>query len=314
VDAPRCSPTFRSLDGSPLGSTARKRVWALVTLPLPWPPDIGDHSLLASSAIHTVKGLRLQGIAPMERGGPEERAVGDELLVIAYRRPPGPFARLERFEVTIAHHDLVDLLRHLADPAATGFEPVPAGRPVVDLAVCTHGSRDRCCGTDGTRLAAELARSLPAHVGLWRTSHTGGHRFAPTAMTFPDGRGWAWLDRELATTVALHDRPATTLAGHDRGSTGFDDPLTMAADAAVLQTEGWSWLDTTREAAVVGRDGPHATVLVRATSHHGSTTERLVGLEVAEGVPVPPCGEAPDRSTKTTESIRVRHVGTPVPG
>ena len=48
------------------------------------------------------------------------------------------------------------------------------------LLVCTHGGRDRCCGSDGTRLFQALFP--PPGVRVWRTSHTAGHRFAPTAI------------------------------------------------------------------------------------------------------------------------------------
>ena len=49
---------------------------------------------------------------------------------------------------------------------------------------------DRCCGSLGTALAQELLADplqLGDDVRVWRTSHTGGHRFAPTALVLPQG-------------------------------------------------------------------------------------------------------------------------------
>ena len=38
-------------------------------------------------------------------------------------------------------------------------------------------------------------------VRLWRTSHTGGHRFAPTAIALPSASLWAWADAALLAQV-----------------------------------------------------------------------------------------------------------------
>jgi len=53
------------------------------------------------------------------------------------------------------------------------------------LLVCNHGSRDRCCGTLGGLVFAKLHRERPDWV--WQSSHLGGHRFAPVALSLPDG-------------------------------------------------------------------------------------------------------------------------------
>lgn len=52
------------------------------------------------------------------------------------------------------------------------------------LLVCTHGTRDRCCGTLGVKLVKALRGQ---GVEVWEVSHLGGHRFAPTLW---DLAGW----------------------------------------------------------------------------------------------------------------------------
>jgi len=53
------------------------------------------------------------------------------------------------------------------------------------LLVCTNGTRDRCCGTLGGMVFAKMHRHRPELV--WQCSHLGGHRFAPTVLTMPNG-------------------------------------------------------------------------------------------------------------------------------
>lgn len=51
--------------------------------------------------------------------------------------------------------------------------------------VCTNGKRDRSCAVRG----AALYRAFAEQAGecVWMTTHLGGHRFAPTLLSLPDG-------------------------------------------------------------------------------------------------------------------------------
>jgi hypothetical protein len=78
---------------------------------------------------------------------------------------------------------VVDIL--VTDPAgstATAVGPAPS-----DVLLCTHGSRERCCGRFGTQLLTDVAPRWDG-VRVRRTSHTGGHRDASTWYSFREGR------------------------------------------------------------------------------------------------------------------------------
>ncbi|KAJ1939960.1 hypothetical protein GGF37_004182 [Kickxella alabastrina] len=67
--------------------------------------------------------------------------------------------------------------------------------------VCTHGSRDRLCGTHGGALLREVRRVIEErgvgkHVAAWETSHVGGHKYAANAIIYPRGDWYGtWCDR-----------------------------------------------------------------------------------------------------------------------
>lgn len=65
--------------------------------------------------------------------------------------------------------------------------------------VCTNGSRDRCCATLGVPVYLTMA----AYAGdqVWQTTHTGGHRFAPTMIVLPHGLYYGRLSVEDATSI-----------------------------------------------------------------------------------------------------------------
>jgi len=64
------------------------------------------------------------------------------------------------------------------------------------ILVCTHGKRDQCCGRLGGKIFAKLHARKSAWV--WQTSHLGGHRFAPTLLTLPDGMMYGRIPEEEA--------------------------------------------------------------------------------------------------------------------
>lgn len=65
--------------------------------------------------------------------------------------------------------------RHYADHALD--EPL--------ILVCTNGKRDKCCAKFGLPLYKSLAKRRGGQI--WQTTHFGGHKFAPTFVSLPQG-------------------------------------------------------------------------------------------------------------------------------
>jgi hypothetical protein len=108
------------------------------------------------------------------------------------------------------------------------------------LLVCTNGRRDVCCALRGRPVALEAAGLAPGRV--WESSHTGGHRFAPTAVLLPHGVALARLDgARCADVLAAADEgrlPAWALGPrHDRGRSGLSGPG-QAAESHVRHRAG----------------------------------------------------------------------------
>ncbi len=174
----------------------------------------------------------------------------------------------------------------------------PAVRPSV--LVCTQGTHDICCGSDGVRLSGDLARTLPA-VDVYRVSHTGGHRFAPTAMTMPDGRMWAWLDVDDIARIFDRSGDHTDLAQRCRGWWGADPGAPQAAEVAVFERLGWA----ARPTGVSGESSPYVVDLADRSVQ--------VRVEAARTVPTIACrsrGGVPAKRA-TEYAARVISRGTP---
>ena len=125
------------------------------------------------------------------------------------------------------------------------------------MLVCGHGRRDVCCGSQGTALVTGCPRD-PARFGgtvrLWRTSHTGGHRFAPTAIVLPQGTVWAYLDADALRRITFRQGPLDDLLPRYRGCAGVGPAAVQALEREAFAEVGWEWLDWQRRGSV-GDDG-----------------------------------------------------------
>jgi hypothetical protein len=81
--------------------------------------------------------------------------------------------------------DVDALLAAESTPAHLPGTPLPT--PGSAALVCTNAKRDQCCAVLGRPLAAMMATAASQNTQVWETSHTGGHRFAPTFVSLPDG-------------------------------------------------------------------------------------------------------------------------------
>lgn len=179
-----------SLDaGEPVAGSAacRTDVWLALEYDAPWGTKAVAEARLPSTVIShllavptLVPGARVQLIRRTSKLEARESVilfVGVSSLV----RPA-----VVRFELP-SHEALLELNLPQIVGAMRSGASVP-GAALIDkplVLVCTNGKRDRCCAKWGLPIYAGLADR--DEVECWQTTHLGGHRFAPTLLTLPDG-------------------------------------------------------------------------------------------------------------------------------
>jgi hypothetical protein len=288
VDGPlelRCAPWTLDLGVDPIGSAVELTRLVTVEVPLPWPADVGDLPWIADLALET--GTRVQTIVP-------EGARTDGAVLLTRWSAQGA-----RFTGTDWLVPAVEVPDALAAIVAGGDPDVPGEDAPDEVLVCGHGSRDRCCGGSGTRLAVEARASLP-DLRVRRTSHLGGHRFAPTALSMPDGRVWAFLDAEALAGIVDRRLHPIEARDHYRGHVGID-PWAQVVEAVGLSEHGWAALDVDElDAEVdVAPDGLSATVTLRWDGPTGPG-ERTARVGIRRRYPVLQCGLPPEAAQKTS--------------
>lgn len=240
-----CSVLWQHDDTCAYGTAARAGFFVVLEQPGPWGRKAAEESHLPREV-----GVELDRSASsaggrfmlMRRPGPHvDRHAGHHVLV-GYAGGPSAEAWLLKGQVASP----TDLLALDWSALVDGrVEAVAATLPGAGLSppallICTNGRRDVCCAVRGRPLAAAAADIDPERV--WEVSHTGGHRFAPTAVLLPWGQALARLTDETAGLLlrsSLTNEIPRNLLGptHDRGRSALAPDL-QAAESFVRHLLG----------------------------------------------------------------------------
>jgi hypothetical protein len=152
-----------------------------------------------------------------------------------------------------------------------------------DILVCTHGMRDKCCARFGqpffreAKQAAEQGQ-LP-NTRVWKVSHIGGHRFAPTAISLPDGRYYGRLTISALQAIVTRSGSVSQLCSFYRGW-GLLPPPLQVLERHLLLSDGWSWLNHKITYRILTSDENSSQIQAELTVEH----EFQKGIQQSDGV------------------------------
>ena len=283
-----CADFARAQRLDPRGTGLAPDVLVVVEVPEPWPKPVRAHpelvDLCRAAAEHPER-VRLLAALPHD---PHRRRV------IAFRPAPGGMTRAER---ELGGDPMAALTAALAEETT----PVTTTSGPRTVLICTQGSHDVCCGTRGAALADRIVAADP-ELEVMRVSHTGGHRFAPTAMTLPDGRMWAYLDAGALVGILDRSTPAAEAARSCRGWWGARGARSQVAETAVLAEVGWDLDSVARSTTVDGPEDGDAATTVTVDSGLGRWT---VAVEPGRLVATVSCGAPGGLPAKQAREWRV---------
>ena len=264
----------------PAGSAAPFADYLLVEVAPPWKEDVITSRRFPEGIKESVERARNAGYLDKLtalKPDPEYSREG-HLRMILFRRPPGRFfATYEREEYVAPHGEIVPLIEALT----VGPEKLSRfaryredTSHLRDILVCTHGSRDVCCGKFGYPLYEELHQKYATgsevrRLRIWQTSHVGGHRFAPNLLDLPEGRYWGRMGPEALENLVFRNGPVSDLHQFYRGWAGLGSSFEQIAEREVFASEGWKWTGYPKAGEVLETNGDRAEVRIEYQSAEG---------------------------------------------
>lgn len=249
-----CSTVSAASGEDPAGSSWAVRRMILIELPLPWPENVlrarnapeGLEKLVWETYTSLPEPWGFIGFAP-----DPAYSVDGMTRIFDLTLGDGVASTYHRDSYLVSSDETVHYLRLLS------YEPDHADLAVVredddqhtrDFFICTHGSVDACCATEGYpmyQLMRAMADRAEPPVRVWRCTHFGGHRFAATALEAPDGRYWARLNAHMLADLIHRRGDARDLRPFYRGWAALEQPLWQIAEAELLACAGWDWTGAT---------------------------------------------------------------------
>lgn len=266
-----CSIFARNAGEEPIGSAWSAKRFFLVEVALPWPYNLLEARGIPDgipAAVDELYQTHLDwgviAIAP-----DPAYSVAGKTRIVDLDFSGSPLAQASRRDLLVDFNQVGDAVKAIcrgeALPSSVEIDPTEYR----DLLVCTHGAIDACCATFGfpaySKLRA-LAKGMP-QTRIWRCSHFGGHRFAPTMLDLPDGRYWGFLDGGNLETILHRNGSIESVRSCYRGWAGYEHPSEQLLEREALVREGWGWLDWPQSSEIIERDANGEPLKLSITGH-----------------------------------------------
>ena len=242
-----CSDNSRKLGEEIIGTASNCETYILIECSPPWHTQALNSRLIPDNLrqlIADTKSTRISVTFLLIANDISHKKY--ETTLIIYQKKSGISNGFRQQEFKLDNIEQVaTTVRKLLWSKLSDVEPeIPRKR---DILICTHGSHDQCCARYGNRLYFYLKDKLIPNLGLenirlWRSSHFGGHRFAPTMIDLPEGRYYGNISAELCPSILTRKGDIKVLRQIYRGWGILAPPIQVLESELIVQ-HGWKWFD-----------------------------------------------------------------------
>ncbi|MCT7960448.1 sucrase ferredoxin [Laspinema sp. D1] len=241
-----------------IGTADTAPIYVFIECPPPWAMDISNSRTLSEEFKRDYLQLRAavqDNKLKVRFGFIYGNRPGKTTKLLIFRKPSGFAWGYQKQEFNLSN--LEATLPILKTNLLGEFDIHPAVQDPKDIFICTHGSYDKCCARYGNifyRQALETVEKLSlTQVRIWQCTHFGGHRFAPTAIAFPEGRFYGRLTPESLTAILTRQGDIHLLDPVYRGWSLLPHPAQIV-ERELLHRLGWDWFNYTVNCQILEQD------------------------------------------------------------
>ncbi|WGL60543.1 sucrase ferredoxin [Pigmentibacter sp. JX0631] len=113
-----------------------------------------------------------------------------------------------------------------------------------EIFICAHGNRDQCCGKYGLQIYqkfTEIIEKNNLNFRVWKSSHIGGHRYAPTFFEAPSMRWYGLFDINSVENYLLRDKKNFLINNNYRGMSGINNKIASIVECELFKEYSWEW-------------------------------------------------------------------------
>ncbi|MBD2358776.1 sucrase ferredoxin [Tolypothrix sp. FACHB-123] len=263
-----CSDSSRQIGEKLIGSATNYETYILVECPPPWTTEAFDSKWVPSNLktlVEEVKRAKLP-IRFLLIANDKSHKIEQTTLLI-YQKQKGLNHGYQKFEFFLPNIEQVaGTVKKFLRGRNTDYEQQKSSTR--DILICTHGSHDKCCARYGNPFYFSAQNTISylnlENLRIWRSSHFGGHRFAPTMIDLPEGRYYGALEQDSLKAILTRTGDINCLNQVYRGWGILPTPLQILEKELIIHY-GWDWFNYKVAGKIVEQSLDNNTVLAELT-------------------------------------------------
>ena len=259
-----CADHSREIQEDVIGSATNHQTYILVECPTPWVSEAFNSKWVPDNLrilVADVKRAKLSIHFLLIANDETHREEQTTLLIYQQEKGLSNGYRKQEFKLPNIEQ-VAGVVRKWLTGVSVDDEI--ASNPTRDILVCTHGSHDQCCAKYGNPFYFHAQNTIfdlqLNHLRIWRSSHFGGHRFAPTAIDFPQGRYYGVLDQDTFKSILTQTGNIECLNKVYRGWGILPNPLQILERELMLHL-GWDWFNYKVTGKILEKSLDNQTIL-----------------------------------------------------
>ena len=201
-----CAESSRQADEDIIGSGTNYSTYILVECSTPWAANAFDSKAVPENLKNLVDECKRHhpSVRFLLIESQKNQTTNTTKVLIFDKKKDGLLKGYNKYELNVESIENVPgiVRQYLANEATDCENEISLNR---DILVCTHGSHDKCCSRYGNPFYANALATISglslSNIRIWKASHFGGHRFAPTMIDFPEGRYYGTLDQDSFKSI-----------------------------------------------------------------------------------------------------------------
>ncbi|MEA5579318.1 sucrase ferredoxin [Anabaena sp. UHCC 0451] len=263
-----CSDYSRQIGEEIIGSATNYQTYVLVECPTPWMSAAFNSKWVPDNLRVLVEEVQRRKL-PIQFlliANDQSHKVEQTTLLI-YQKQTGLTNGYGKQEFKLPN---IEQVAGVVRKCLSGENPDCQGENSItrDILVCTHGSHDQCCARYGNPFYFYAQNTIADlqlhHVRIWRSSHFGGHRFAPTAIDLPEARYYGVLDQDSFKSILTRTGDIQFLNKVYRGW-GILPSALQILEREIILRQGWDWFNYKVAGKILEQSLDNNTMLAELT-------------------------------------------------
>ncbi|WP_397599965.1 sucrase ferredoxin [Silvanigrella sp.] len=182
-----------------------------------------------------------------------EYSIQDHTKIFIFKKNQNEFDPYIKLEISLPNEELIHLGSYIINYLSGNNETFDKWKQTDrqnknEIFICIHGKRDLCCGKYGLNIYNEFFSKIEKNklnFRVWKSTHIGGHRYAPTFYEAPAMRWYGLFHANDVQTYLNRNLNEFKVSNNYRGMSGISNKYALLTENELFKSYSWEWLKAT---------------------------------------------------------------------